>query len=328
MSASRILPLCLLLAACGETHEPVSREYAFWHGPPPGGAPYDYFLTAYGGPSDPSAFGGVPACGGKRVNGAWYYATGAYTFGCGTKLELGAKGRCVVVKVVDNGPAPWVEGQARQLCGKTGYIIDASPLVSKHLYNTYSAGWSDCFPIKVTPVPAGTPTGPRSCGSGGASKFIGEPCGQNGDCLHDLCFSASSGYPGGMCTKSCSTVCPDMPGKPTTFCINSNGAGRCVSRCDWARHPGSGCRQGYTCVKLARNNQPWVRRNVCLPPGKYDGVEPHDAAGDLPNPEELSPGEWDDAGGCSVGAPNGGICVLLVLLVWLCVAGVRASSQR
>jgi len=329
--AQRTLLLLLAspLLACGDTassDEPVSARYAFWHGPPPGGPPYDYFLTAYGGPADPSAYNGVPACGGARVDGSWYYATGAYTFGCGARLELRAGGTCVVVSVVDNGPAVWVEQSAKQLCGKTGYIIDASPLVSQKLYGTSSAGWSDCLPIGVTPVPSSTPTGPRPCGS---SKFIGDPCAQNADCMHDLCFYSSSGYPGGMCTKSCTTLCPDMAGKPTTFCIDSNGAGRCVSRCDWSRYPGSGCRSGYDCVKLPRNKDPWVKRNVCLPPGKHDSVgELPDAEGNLPNPEELD--LTDSAGGCGL-APRAearGLPLALALGLLLALGGVGATRRR
>jgi hypothetical protein len=217
-----------------------------------------------------------------------------------------------------------VEQSARKRCGKTGYIIDASPLVSKHLYNTSSAGWTDCFAIKVTPVSSSTPVGPRPCGTG---KFIGDSCSQNADCIHDLCFYGSSGYPDGMCTKSCDTTCPDMPGKPTTFCIDSNGAGRCVSRCDWGRFPGTGCRKGYSCVKLPRNKQPSVKRNVCLPPGKHDGIaEAHDGEGDLPNPEDLAPGEWDDAGGCAVfGASSATGSAPLALLLTLLVLYRRRS---
>ena len=40
-----------------------------------------------------------------------------------------------------------------------GPIIDASPLVSEHLFGTSSAGWSDHFAIEVTVVAATTPLG-------------------------------------------------------------------------------------------------------------------------------------------------------------------------
>jgi hypothetical protein len=330
------LPFALVfILGCGDltlTDEPlelVSQEYAYRHGPPSVGPPYDYFLTAYGGPSDPSAYYGMPACGGERVDGSWYYSTGAYTFGCGRRLELRAGNRCVVVKVVDNGPTAWVENSARTYCGKTGYIIDASPLVSDYLYGTGSAGWTDCLAIRVTPVSSSTPTGPRPCGSGsGAGTFIGDPCSKNSDCPHHLCFYGFSGYPNGMCTKSCNILCPDVAGKPATFCINSNGAGRCVSRCDWRRYPGTGCRAGYHCVKMPHNWQPWFKRNVCLPPGKYDAIgETPDAEGDLPNPEELP--EASEGGGCSVGAAaaaHGALPVLTLLLIFLSCLVVRRRT--
>jgi hypothetical protein len=103
---------------------------------------------------------GTPACGGKKVDGNWWYSTGAYSFGCNSKLELSANGKCAVVEVVDNGPAQWVEDKAKATCGGTGYIIDASPLVTQHLYGLSCAGWSDCKQIQVRPVPDDTPTGP------------------------------------------------------------------------------------------------------------------------------------------------------------------------
>jgi MYXO-CTERM domain-containing protein len=67
------------------------------------------------------------------------------------------------VEVVDNGPAGWVEQQAAAKCGGTGYIIDASPLVTKHLFGLGCAGWSDCKAIQVRPVAKSTPTGPAGC---------------------------------------------------------------------------------------------------------------------------------------------------------------------
>ena len=162
--------LALLLAfqpwGCGG-EEPLddglSRETMFKHGPPSGPAPWKYYLTCYGGPSDSSAYKHTPACGGKVVDGAWWYSTGAWSFGCHAKLELRANGKCAVVEVVDNGPAGWVEQQAAAKCGGTGYIIDASPLVTKHLFGLGCAGWSDCKAIQVRPVAKSTPTGPAGC---------------------------------------------------------------------------------------------------------------------------------------------------------------------
>lgn len=158
---------CMAITGCasGEEDETdiAKGEYAYKHGPPSGNAPWDYYLTCYGGPSDSSAYLGTPACGGKKVNGNWWYSTGAYSFGCNAKLELSANGKCTVVEVVDNGPAGWVETKAAKTCGGTGYIIDASPLVTKYLYGMSCAGFSDCVKIKVRPVDKSTPAGPSTC---------------------------------------------------------------------------------------------------------------------------------------------------------------------
>jgi hypothetical protein len=156
----------LLCVGCSEelAEEGAGRTAFFKHGPPTATAPYPYLLTSYGAPDDTYSTG-TPACGGKPVDGKWYYSTGAYTFGCHSKLRLEANGKCVVVEVVDNGPAAWVEAKAKGKCGGTGYIIDASPLVAEHLFGSKSAGWSDCFEIAVTPVDASTAAGPTSCGS-------------------------------------------------------------------------------------------------------------------------------------------------------------------
>jgi hypothetical protein len=140
----------------------AERETMFKHPPPSGPAPWTYYLTSYGGYSDKSAYNGKPACGGSRVNGKWWYSTGAWSFKCFARLELRANGKCAVVKVVDNGPAGWVENKAKAKCGGIGYIIDASPLVTKHLYGKSGSGWSDCLKIQVRPVAGNTPTGPCS----------------------------------------------------------------------------------------------------------------------------------------------------------------------
>jgi hypothetical protein len=160
--ATLALVASLALAACGDEADVASAEYAYNHPPPSSPPPWTYILTCYGGPSDSSAYLGTPACGGKKVDGKWWYSTGAYSFGCGSKLELKANGKCAVVKVVDNGPAAWVEAKAKAKCGGTGYIIDASPLVTKHLFNLSCAGWSDCKKIQVRKVSSSTPEGPCS----------------------------------------------------------------------------------------------------------------------------------------------------------------------
>jgi uncharacterized protein (TIGR03382 family) len=335
MRRTPLLALLLVLAGCAPDVEDTTdhRTFAYKHGPPSSSPPYAYFLTSYGGPDD-KTIDGIPACGGRTIDGSWYYATGAYTYGCGARLRLEAGGRCVVVKVVDNGPAGWVEQKASYRCGGTGYIIDASPLVSKHLYGVYSAGWSDCLKIQVTPVDGSTPLGPSSCSAGGASSsskggFIGEACGEQSACSSTtpVCLEEDDGYPGGMCTKPCQRICPDRKGHPTTFCIADKGSGYCFSRCDYLRHGATGCRHGYRCVKMPRHSQSYIKRNTCVPDAwKTDtiGGGPPDAEGDLPNPEAMAP---EAGGGCST-APRGGGGTWLLALLLAGLALLRLESRR
>ncbi len=166
-STLQLLMVAMVFCSCqelGVEHEPVETIFsAFRHPPPSTPAPWTYVLTCYGGSNDSSAYLGTPACGGKKVDGKWWYSTGAYSFGCGSKLELQANGKCVVVTVVDNGPAGWVEDNAKQKCKSadfsTGYILDTSPLVTQELFGKSCAGWSECLKIKVREVDKSTPEG-------------------------------------------------------------------------------------------------------------------------------------------------------------------------
>jgi hypothetical protein len=360
LSFGVIALMLLFLAACGGM-EPVdesldeieSEHYAFKHGPPPGPPPYDYFLTSY---KDFT----TPACGGKTIDGTWYYATGAWSFGCHARLKLEANGKCVVVAVVDNGPAGWVETKAKNKCGGTGYIIDASPLVSKHLFGTTSAGWSDCYKLKVTPMPKGTPSGPTSCGGGSppssppppppppppmpkpqppAGDFIGQGCHNGGQCSSGACLTDQFGYADGMCSQPCQRLCPDSPVHPVTFCIElgtpQHHGGWCFSRCDYVKRGPSGCRPGYRCAKLPRHGEPWVKRNTCIPDSwKTDTIsaEVPDAEGDQPNPEVLRGGEGAGGevgvGGCSMGpAPKRARGLPALLLLTLMALGLRRRAS-
>jgi hypothetical protein len=60
----------------------------------------------------------------------------------------------VVAQTDDYGPDVCVEAAAG------APIIDASPLVSKYLFDTDSAGWSDHLAITVVQVDTSTPLGP------------------------------------------------------------------------------------------------------------------------------------------------------------------------
>jgi hypothetical protein len=282
------LALMLLWTGCGigeigddapwDDDDP-ERETMFKHPPPSTPAPWTYGLTSYGGPSDSSAYLHSVACGGKKPDGKWWYSTGAWSFGCFSRLELCANGKCVVVKVVDNGPAGWVESKAKSKCGGTGYIIDASPLVSKYLHGKSSAGWSDCLKIKVRPVAGNTPTGPSSGtspspGSGDChtgQKFGWEYCSPSCRCGKGMgdCDSDADCTDGLQCAHNVGAaygaggtvdVCEEQPGSSG----DNNSYGDCyyggeLGTCQPDNLPCSGSYKGSLCP--GANN---IR--CCMPP--------------------------------------------------------------
>lgn len=110
-----------------------------------------YFLTTFGAsPGDD----GRMSCGDFTRHGSWYYAASRQRYGCGSHIRIEANGRCVVARTDDYGPDVCVENAAG------GPIIDASPLVARHLFGTSSAGWSDHLHITVHKVSSSTPLGP------------------------------------------------------------------------------------------------------------------------------------------------------------------------
>jgi hypothetical protein len=110
-----------------------------------------YYLTSFDG-------GESMACGGF-ADGVSYYATSWVRWGCGGKLRVTnpANGACVVVEVMDAGPASWVEDYAG------GPVLDASTQVCRDLFGSSSCGWSDGRVIEVIEVPDSTPTGAAGC---------------------------------------------------------------------------------------------------------------------------------------------------------------------
>ncbi len=292
-----VAAVALLAWGCGDLQmdpeEVGSGEYLFKHGPPPGGAPWSYYLTCYGGPSD-SCYMGTPACGGKKVDGKWWYATGAYSFGCHAKLELRANGKCVVVEVVDNGPAGWVESKAAAKCGGTGYIIDASPLVTKHLFGLSCAGWSDCKKIQVRKVASSTPTGPGGCCKDACmgTKILRKDC-SVGDCAAygATCVNDNKGV------RCVSAVCPAQGKKKV--CVNSKVIGHCsdgaIATGDCSKYAAycstAGSKSGARCVSafcVADAKTPPKAHPICLIDGRLAQCT---AEGGLTNARACKAGE-------------------------------------
>src|SRR5262245_40911928 len=141
----RLFLLCsLLLASCtvgeGEDQNATSGAsvgnfdplLSGCHGHASSSIPADgkYVLTTFGGPGDHQSM----SCGGF-ADGTTYYAASRQRYGCGAHLQMEANGKCVVVQALDYGPDVCVETAA----GKP--VLDASPLVSKHLFGEAEAGW-------------------------------------------------------------------------------------------------------------------------------------------------------------------------------------------
>jgi uncharacterized membrane protein YgcG len=168
----------------------------------------DYYLTSFGNtPSD----NGTMSCGESTDDGTWYYAASRQRFGCGAHIQITANGKCVVAETDDYGPDVCVENAAG------GPIIDASPLVSEHLFGTDSAGWSDHLAIHVTVVSPSTPLGlcdgapsggssGGDGGSGGGSGGSGGGAGDAGAPAPGGCYSDTLGreMPPNACVQSAS----------------------------------------------------------------------------------------------------------------------------
>ena len=93
--------------------------------------------------------------------------------------------------------------------------------------------------------------------------FIGGACAADDECYYQggLCRD-------GVCSLSCTSVCPDRSGGfATTFCVTmpDDGLGWCVAQCD-TDLAASGCDAGQTCAQATRHSDPTVARDVCLLP--------------------------------------------------------------
>lgn len=66
-----------------------------------------------------------------------YFTADRQRFGCNTYLNLCGRGKCVKAKVIDAGPADWVEKDAGMP------IIDASVPTCEYFTGGKSCGWAD-----------------------------------------------------------------------------------------------------------------------------------------------------------------------------------------
>jgi hypothetical protein len=100
----------------------------------------------------------------------------------------------------------------------------------------------------------------------GSRGAIGDKCFRDLDCgAGNRCGGVAGGQPG-LCTQTCSRLCPDAAGTAGTFCVNvpELGGPSCVRTCT----PGTNapeCPAGTTCVERGRNTEPSTRKFVCEP---------------------------------------------------------------
>jgi hypothetical protein len=110
-----------------------------------------YYVTSFGGGSDTQPM----QCSGAGVaDGTWAYIADRSRFGCGTKVKMTANGKSCITLVGDCGPNRCVEEAASgdKSCQSHKPVIDASPFITKYLFGTSSAGWSDHFAATATTV--------------------------------------------------------------------------------------------------------------------------------------------------------------------------------
>ena len=86
------------------------------------------------------------ACGHFSGNCNEYFSASSQRFGCGSVLKCCQGTKCVQLKVIDAGPAGWVEDKA----GKQ--IIDASYSTCKFFTGGTGCGWSDRIKVTCTQV--------------------------------------------------------------------------------------------------------------------------------------------------------------------------------
>jgi hypothetical protein len=195
------------------------------------------------------------------------------------------------------------------------------------------------------PGDAGTNTPPDPGPAVLNPDWIGGPCVSNSDCpfAGGRCLPNASGYPGGMCTQTCSRFCPDQSGalNSVTFCIEddvSTSDGMCVSRCDYTLSQ-TGCRQGYVCLPQKRMNENSVVRDVCVPRSGIPNrpTPPFDIGESCVNDSACErntciqglPGGYCTQEACHVvGCPSGSSCFRLGQEeYYVCIKNCTNSSQ-
>jgi hypothetical protein len=205
------------------------------------------------------------SCGGTG-DGTAPYVSRSQVYGCGQRLRVVdvARTQCAVVEVSTSGPHVCAEERVGEA------VLDVSPQISAALLGAAAVALSDGRELIAAPVGSGNPLGActhTATPAAALAGFIGGPCNGDSDCMFTdgVCQLAADGYPGGHCTRACTTSCPDLAG-PNAFtgCAAPDDTLRCYARCDFTLFA-AGCRPGYGCFTEAAPGAGGRDRDVCLP---------------------------------------------------------------
>ena len=102
--------------------------------------------------------------------------------------------------------------------------------------------------------------------------WIGDHCTADGDCNAGLSCKGATALATGICTQSCTALCPDQPGWAETTCVNApmiDDGGSCLRRCTPSSNA-SECPRDMDCAPEARTALPSATRYVCVPHSSAD----------------------------------------------------------
>lgn len=176
-----------------------------------------YVITTFGGGSDTQPM----SCGGS-ADGTWAYVADRARFPCGTKLLVEAKGKHCVAQVADCGPNRCVEQAAAGSCNAHVPVLDASPLITKHLFGFSQTGWSDKLTVVATPIDqssvVGCPGVPVTAPASPPPACTAPSCADCGDCVAQCTCQGGD-------LASCNAQCTPGSGGASGGTGGSAGAG-------------------------------------------------------------------------------------------------------
>lgn len=221
-----------------------------------------YYITTYGGGNETQK----QACAGAALaDGTWAYIADLARFGCGAKVKISANGKSCISQVADCGPNKCVEDAAAyNSCNSHFPIIDASPFITKHLFGTSGAGWSDKLKVTATVVSGSATVGcPGDESGGGGDGEGGSGSGEGGSgSSSGGAGGSSSGGKGGSAGAGGAKKCEkdsDCGGGADAKCDKSTEEWRCVNR----KELGQSCGNDKECSGEIEGTQRVCEGGIC-----------------------------------------------------------------